>query len=83
MKKKDLSIEDLFKNFIIKTSLTFVALLGLRRLPILFNAAKFEKKPPIMHPFISLLFANNAVSMAADIIRESSFMQSQRHIKIS
>ena len=36
--------------------------------------ASFEVFSPIMHFYGTMTFANNAVSMAADIIRESCFM---------
>ena len=40
-----------------------------------FRASEIEAISPIMHSQEKSTFANNAVSMGADIIRESSFMQ--------
>ena len=40
-----------------------------------FSDNEFESSFPIMISQRTSSFANNAVSMAADIIRESSFMQ--------
>ena len=46
-----------------------------------FALMKLSRISPIMYSQGSSSFANNAVSMAADIIRESSFMQQLSDIK--
>ena len=40
-----------------------------------FSASESETISPVMHFHKKSTFTNNAVSMAAEIIRESSFMQ--------
>ena len=48
---------------------------------MIFCASEIELISPLMHFQKKSTFANNAVSVAADIIRESSFMHYRSNIK--